>query len=681
MKKKKIIKQILVQLKEQMTIIENNNRKEESLREDIKHLQNIVLRNMQQNKQTDVSSTNTNINTKEISNKPLLETAKSKIDNFISFDDIQTNMHKSAEPLSPKKIFISFLGKTSSAKSGFINKQAIYFSNIENLSFENEEYMNMTHLLSRFQEDSRYIQIATKDSNEFQLNIARFLSLPSHLFDNIEIIDNETNYQEIFNLINDIISKEASLENNPEIIIDLTHGFRHMSILAVLSIITQKITIKNLSHILFAKEIEKDQKYEVIDLIELIDVANIKYALETFNSGYSLFPVPDVKNQKYKELLSQLHIFSKIMTGNLFGEFLKAGKNSILSKLLQSLNDVIELEESQLFKNVILEIKKHISNIEAIAKLSKPYEQLEAFAKIFYQRKYYLNSIILLNEALGHLYADVISTLGISEVNKLIAKTQTEANYLYKLSNSARGVMQYLSEENSQILFLNNREITNKIRNKFNNVLAKENIQKIVDFTEELKKIRNNISHGTIASTNSLEHNIESKIDELFKTFDEIRQTRCYFLLNNSQQKKSETITTVGENYIAINEKFNFHQTLVKVKDQGDQWRIPNLTELQEIYKKYGVKNLPHNCWSSTEVLFDDKRNYILRNNEVHSYSKEATAGIILVNNNFESITDITGNLENELVRVAHMTQKDKQEKEDLRTRVNVLKKSFTSFK
>ena len=505
----------------------------------------------------------------------------------------------------------------------------------------------MTHLLARFAETSKYVQIATVEAKDFQMELGKYLSLPKHIFKNLELIYNEIDYREIFNIVNNIISREKALcSEDTEIIIDLTHGFRHMPILAILSIVTQRLTTKNLSHILFAKEIEREKKYEVIDLIDLIDITNIKFTFENFNSGYTILPVPEVKNLKFKALLTLLQQFSRIMTGNLFGELLKEGSDSILKKLLNSLDEVRQLEESQPFLNALEEIKKHISQISKIAKLNKPYEQLEAMAKIFFARKYYLNTILLLNEAVGHYYSELIKHLGIPEVNSAISESETDANFQYKLATSARGVIQGLLDPSAQSLFLSKKETTLKIRERLKRHISEENIEKLISFTEQVKKWRNLVSHGTLSTDNSLNVDIEGEISRLFLTFEEIVNSRGYIIqkpLTLIEPKKEKEIIYEREDFKILDLALNYTKA---TEYEIDGWRIPNLTELSEIYKS-NEKNLPKQAWSSTEVQGDLTKNYVLKNNESKPFSKQAPTNLILVNQRFNKLSDFFGESEN----------------------------------
>jgi CRISPR-associated DxTHG motif protein len=418
-----------------------------------------------------------------------------------------------------KRVIISFLGVNRT------DKLFKYTSWVENFRI-NGEYHSMYPLFAKeFFKDSKLILVGNEKAVDTQRDIGRYYQLPKSSFDHIELIENENDYKSVFQLLNTIIQRES--KEFGKIIVDLTHGYRHIPILAMISIITQNLNYRSVKNILFAKQ-QKDE-FEIIDLIEYIDIANINYSLQSFRVSYSLLEVPKVQKSYYQELLNQIHNFSKIMVGNLFGELFK--KDSITSKLIQSIDDV--LQEDETFKELLSEIRSHIKIVEDIHKKESLLEQHLLLADVFRTRKFYLNSIILLNEATGHLYSDFIRKLEIPDVLSKIEEKRFDDNFTYNIAQSSREVFRVLalkedvSEDNQQSVnrtnFLNSNPLAKNIREELLKRMSQEDINMLSRFTQRLRDIRNGLSHGNY---NSLTHDIDTEIEELFEAFGEVQKIK-----------------------------------------------------------------------------------------------------------------------------------------------------------
>ena len=117
-----------------------------------------------------------------------------------------------------------------------------------------------------------------------------------------------------------------------EIIIDVSHGFRHLPILMIIdSVIANFDERDRIKKIIFTKQIEENQRYEIIDLRKYLDIANLAYILTAFKDNYTV--ITHVKVTGFPKLMSALNGFSdNIMSLNLkklFKESLPNLKNAL----------------------------------------------------------------------------------------------------------------------------------------------------------------------------------------------------------------------------------------------------------------------------------------------------------------------------------------------------------------
>jgi len=562
--------------------------------------------------------------------------------NKVMFSDITSDFNKSTKHSKSNQTIISFIGITGYIPNGFINKKVFYESAIEDFQIKSGKYHNMLPLVvTNFSRTSNIILIGSEQAIEFQKNIGRFYNLSATAFQNIEIIDNENDYHLIFQLINRVVSQEIKSGN--DVVIDLTHGFRHIPILSIISIITKTLTHKSIKHILYAKEISRLEKYEIVDLVEYIDIANINYALHNFSNGYSLLNIPPVKNPEFRQLLEEILTFSKIMVGNLFGELFKP--NSIANSLLLKINKI--LEESNHFEQVLQDIKAHLNEIVLIGKEEKTYKKYLSLAKIFQERNFYLNAIINLNEAVGHYFALYIRELNIPEVNAEITQKESGRKFLYIFASSSKNIFRQIFHTNFTNYFLDSkgnegREMTVKIREKIKLQIGQDRLIQLIKWIDDLTELRNTISHGNLDSTN-----IYKDIDNLFRLFDKI--TRWKKLLTTQQPLKSRVAVkpiVPTTNFIVNTDNLNYAQTLKKLETfkettKNNNWRIPNITELSNL--SLDGKLNQNNFWSSSTSFDNPMKIYVwVKNSRREPKGKDSTQHSIFVNENFAKLDDET---------------------------------------
>lgn len=204
----------------------------------------------------------------------------------------------------------------------------------EQYSLKRERYINMLPLLIDNFGAQNVVPIFTKLAKEAQTEVLmeEFQAEYNEIFDDRNFIDDEKDFYKILRIINDATS------GNEEYIIDLSHGFRHIPILATISLISQSLNNTNkIKHIFFAKEKEPYKNYEIIDLKEYLELANMSYVLESFNHNYTVALVSKFKNKNFRDLASQLSTISNHILSN----SLKALNNDI-SKILNNIDFILK---------------------------------------------------------------------------------------------------------------------------------------------------------------------------------------------------------------------------------------------------------------------------------------------------------------------------------------------------
>ena len=186
-------------------------------------------------------------------------------------------------------------------------------------SFEGEDggcnYLNTLPLfMKKYHKKHTIIPISTVEAQKFNQEVLKKTdaTLLEHIEFNPEyVIKDEKDIDEIFKLYNTIFDRFD------EVIVDVTHGFRHLPLLMIVELIMQNFkSIDKIKHIYFAKEIKKHTpfekgEYEIIDLKEYVDIANISFILTTFQNNFTV--ANHIKSKKYEKLIDSLNNFSNDM--------------------------------------------------------------------------------------------------------------------------------------------------------------------------------------------------------------------------------------------------------------------------------------------------------------------------------------------------------------------------------
>ena len=134
-----------------------------------------------------------------------------------------------------------------------------YDKKLEHLyTLKRQRYTNMLALLVDNFDPQDIIPIFTMDAKTSQAAVLKeeFQDEHMEIFNDKNFISNDKDFYKILRIINDAISDED------EYIIDLTHGFRHIPILATISLFSQSLNnTDKIKHIFFAKEMDPYKEY------------------------------------------------------------------------------------------------------------------------------------------------------------------------------------------------------------------------------------------------------------------------------------------------------------------------------------------------------------------------------------------------------------------------------------
>ena len=380
------------------------------------------------------------------------------------------------------------------------NHQARYYFSDD--SQNSKYYYNTLPLLiDKYANDYDIIPIYTEEAKIFNQDVLTYSKQNCKFDDNISMID-ENDYLAIFNKIDEIINRYD------EIIVDLTHGFRHLPILTIVDLIIQNFhSTEKVKNILFAKEIIKhtqNQKgeYEIVDLKEYLDIANISFILTTFEKNYTV--ANHIQSEKYNNLTKALNSFSN--------DIMALSLNNLFKKSSKKLIKELELVEDQAIKKFAQNLKEHIEktfNYEG----KKRYETYFDLAKDMFEKNYMLHAISLLYESI-RLY--IKSTIKKQHANIVIKIENAFENDLYAIGDFLIKLKDRKNTYKEKLKFKNNN-INNPItENEFIKLKNSFPIS-LKEFIGKVASKRNNLAHAN--ADNRTFKNIKEDIKKLFDEY------------------------------------------------------------------------------------------------------------------------------------------------------------------
>lgn len=406
---------------------------------------------------------------------------------------------------------------------GLVNKDKAkyyYDDKLEkDFSLNSDRYTNMlTLLLDNFETQSVHA-IFTKTAREVQKKVIKkdFSEDFNYQFDDRYFIRDEKDFYDTFKILNAVID-----ECDEDTIIDLTHSFRHIPILATISLISKNLqNEKNVKHIFFAKEIYRSSKddpelnkYEIIDLKEYLEIANLSLMLENFSDNYTLTSNTEFGNEEYQELTESLRDVSNAFLANSIKRLYEA---NLLKKTKLSLE---KISKKEIFIGYKSSFDKTIDHINYLLKLEElnSYERLYSMSKLMNEKGYLLNAITLIHEAVGFYCVESLKNLSEKIKNSFESYLQTKATDTnYNLSKFATTFVEkgHLKRgyKEDKILHKKHDDI---IRGFLREISGLSSFQQYI---KDVKNFRNNLTHANSSDKIENSKSILAGLQRGFKTF------------------------------------------------------------------------------------------------------------------------------------------------------------------
>lgn len=383
---------------------------------------------------------------------------------------------------------------------------------------KSQEFFNTLPLLADKFGAENIVPIYTTDAREFnEAVMAHYANFQINFNDSYKITD-EKNFEALFEIFERVID-DLVKSGVGRIVFDVTHGFRHLPLLALVDLLIQNFSnVSQIDQILFAKEIEKFKLYEIIDLRQYLDIANIAFVIAAFSQNYTL--AQHIKT-KFKSLVNALNAFShNILSLNI------AKLKSSHGELIKELDRIDDIALISRAKNLKEKLNKICDWNDSA------YVFRYKLAKDMFEKGYLLQSLVLLFESVNSYIVGVFER-NIPIVYKKIldecSKKKERRNYLIsnffvqafksrecKNDNHFKNnTMKNFRKSNHEFEFelesSDIAEIKKAVKTKF------ENVNELDKYHKQLDDLRNDFAHGNI-SEEEFSH-IKQEIKKLFDKY------------------------------------------------------------------------------------------------------------------------------------------------------------------
>lgn len=360
---------------------------------------------------------------------------------------------------------ISFLGKSGREPKTKKPVKSSY-ANTTSLSLKKGEFYNsLEAVLSSFPDATHYF-LATKDAYGFQENLLKEIDSPHLLkFSQSQWLvlgdeDLDAPMREVLNLL------EKLKNDKDEIVLDVTHGFRHQPILGSFATLLGQVAYKKKVHLLFAKGAVENYTYILLD--SYLDLGMLSWVLSSFSQTLTV-PKLTIKTP----LVDALSLFCEQLHANVLSSLLEEALPQAVEALNMARNNPAYTSLEALFGDV----EKLLERFEHVKKSHKSnYSRYGVIAKIMHDKSYLLIAFTYLHES-ARWYLEAVF-----KANDLLL--DNEINH-YDLTTAIYN-------------FIRNKVFDKKLfKDKARQYVGhyRKNITKIVALMEEIRKVRNEIAH------------------------------------------------------------------------------------------------------------------------------------------------------------------------------------------
>ena len=382
------------------------------------------------------------------------------------------------------------------------------------------KYHNMLPLLlEHLHSPDRIVLVGTGDSLRLQRQLLErhYPALARREVETVEL-DDTLDYRAIFGRLNDL------LERDDELIVDISHSFRHLPILMVVELIIENVKDPSrIRHILFARELKKNLDYEIVDLREYLTLANISYALASFTRNYTVATAVRTRDEGYQQLLHLLERVSDHLLANSFESLLfydTEGGAPLTLRIIETLRRVERHPTARPLARYLAEIRRHMEEIHAQSERD-PDERYEFFARTMYDKGYMLNAVVLLDEALAAYCLEGLrrrpefaETFQGFEA-KIVARSDPRRYNRYELSSMAKNLVKFGKKFQGTFL------LDDSAHHRALDIITRNyrGTQALRNLLFDCDAMRNNLAHGN--SDRRLD-DVRRELGELMARYDEV---------------------------------------------------------------------------------------------------------------------------------------------------------------
>ena len=431
-----------------------------------------------------------------------------------------------------KKAVITILGVISCRSDK--NSRAKYkiSDELENiLTLKNNNYTNMLPIvIENFYPEYDIVPVYTTASKEIQTDVLKNCEndhienidkVIKEIFDKGIFIENENQFRTILKQI------DEKIREYDEVIIDVSHGFRHLPILMTIDLIITSLKEKGkIRQILFAEEIEQYEEYKIVDLQNYLELSNVAFLINTFKDNYTVSKHIQLRDKEFSKLAKTMRQFSD----NLMGLSIEHLLNYIVPKLLKEIENV----KDDLFNDELADIKKHIQAI--YIKKEHRYVTFYNIAKDVKDKGYLVLAISLMFEGIGFYIKSAFSALDNNiEIyfNRFEEKIQNQELSYYDLTNLTRAVFFIPKQHLKEVENYNFGEYNKNKFYEFKNNFCISRGDKFIQLLKNIRDLRNNLLHANSGET------IENVAGEVNNLLGEYKRL------------------IIEDNYLSYNSKFN----------------------------------------------------------------------------------------------------------------------------
>jgi len=310
------------------------------------------------------------------------------------------------------------------------------------------------------------------------------------------------------------------LDKNPDVIIDLSQGYRHQPMLLLLATLIESIEAEKKRRIFFALEKErasgeKHGKSEFVDLTVYIDIVYFNQILHLFGKSVNMpsYITRRIHDQELRRIGKQLAKFSNFFFENNIPEMERA-----VSELKNNLNKLSDNPRFRFSKIGIRKAIEFLGEIEKIKLSSIEAEKFLLLSRVYNERNYQLNAVTNLLEALLCIVELMVIPL------KFQKKLEKSKNNFYSVRNAYKRLL-----------------ISGRVMDGYGNIIVSRNEfdkRKLSKVEKNLRNIlgkvdemRNSMAHGfvnrkKVKKSDKLSQRIGSYIRETEKILKEIREVR-----------------------------------------------------------------------------------------------------------------------------------------------------------